>query len=277
MNEQKKNDQLLEAWAWQMGDSIFFDLEKEDTLLDALGYLKPEKMPRIVSFVGGGGKSTSMEQLARELAERGFRVLVTTTTHIAWPKDMPVWKADHASDILNAQWEGNLLTAGKVTDSERTKEGVPLVKLTMPEGLEDPEILGKLLEQADFILIEADGAKRCPIKVPASYEPVILPQTGLVIACAGLSAVGKPLKDVCFRFDTCGSWLMRGGEDRTEPEDMALILMDGRGSRKDLEGRYYKIILNQADEEQDLDHARQLICALPGPLQPGVVVTHYKK
>ena len=70
---------------------------------------------------------------------------------------------------------------------------------------------------------------------------------------------------------------MRQSEDRIEPEDISLILMDQRGSRKNLDGRYYKIILNQADTEEDLEHARKIICALPGTLQPGVVVTHYKK
>src|SRR5512139_2166707 len=37
----------------------------------------------VVSFVGGGGKTTSMFRLAGELSAAGFRVVTTTTTHIS--------------------------------------------------------------------------------------------------------------------------------------------------------------------------------------------------
>lgn len=276
MNTYKKTSELQNVWAWRMGDSIFFDLEEEASLIDALGYTKPEKMPRIISFVGGGGKTTSMYQLAQELAEREFNVLVTTTTHIACPQTGNVCIADTAEKILDVEWEGHILTAGKLAIEDAASASGIIRKLTMPEGLENPAVLEKLLEITDFILIEADGAKRCPIKIPADHEPVIIPQTGLVIACAGLSSVGKPLGECCFRFETCGSWLMREKENLIEPEDIALILMDGRGSRKNLDGRYYKIILNQADTDLDLERAKQIICALPGKLQLDTVVTRYK-
>lgn len=37
----------------------------------------------VVCFVGGGGKTTSMFRLAGELARMGWRVVMTTTTHIS--------------------------------------------------------------------------------------------------------------------------------------------------------------------------------------------------
>ncbi|MBN1317047.1 MAG: hypothetical protein JXA42_16315, partial [Anaerolineales bacterium] len=36
----------------------------------------------IVAFVGGGGKTSAMFQLAGELVAAGWRVITTTTTHI---------------------------------------------------------------------------------------------------------------------------------------------------------------------------------------------------
>lgn len=274
MNKLYSKPELDKAWTWRMGESIFFDLEEEDSLIGALGYMKPEKMPRIISFVGSGGKTTSMSRLAAELAERGFKVLVTTTTHIACPSEGQVCKAKEAKEILNVAWESNILTAGRPISSETNLD---IGKLSMMNGLDDSATLKKIMETADFILIEADGAKCLPLKVPAEYEPVFLPQTGLVIACVGLSSVGKTFGETCFRFADKGGWLMRQPEDKIEPEDISLILMDQRGSRKNLDGRYYKIILNQADTEVDLEYAKQIICALPGTLQSGVVVTHYKK
>ena len=49
------------------------------------------------------------------------------------------------------------------------------------------------------VLIEADGARRLPLKVPAGHEPVIHPRTTHVLSVYGLDAVGAALKDVCFR------------------------------------------------------------------------------
>lgn len=83
-----------------------------------------------------------------------------------------------------------------------------------------------------MILIEADGSKRLPLKVPSETEPVLVPQTGLIIACAGLTAAGNQFGDTCFRFSSHGSWLHRNVDDAIGAEDMALILMDERGSRK---------------------------------------------
>lgn len=261
--------ECVRAWSWEKEDEIFFNLREKISLTEALGYPDIKQMPRIISLVGGGGTTTTMKCLSEELAEKGFRVLMTTTTHIGTPKEGQVCKAEHAKELLNVVWEENILTAGR---SEETGD-----KLKMMEGLSDPEVLEKLLQQTDFILIEADGAKMLPLKIPADHEPVFLPQTGLVIACVGLSSVGKRFGETCFRFEQKGSWLMRQADDAVTPEDIALILMDQRGSRKNLDGRYYKIILNQADGEAERGYARKIIGALPMTLQQNVVVTHYKK
>ena len=48
------------------------------TLTEALGIVADD----VVALVGGGGKTTAMFRLAREIAERGEQALTTTTTHI---------------------------------------------------------------------------------------------------------------------------------------------------------------------------------------------------
>ena len=40
----------------------------------------------LISIVGAGGKTTTMYTLASELAQRGKRVITTTTTNIYFPK-----------------------------------------------------------------------------------------------------------------------------------------------------------------------------------------------
>ena len=46
------------------------------------------------------------------------------------------------------------------------------------------------------MLIEADGAKCLPLKVPAEHEPVILPETTHVLSLYGMDAVGGVMEKV---------------------------------------------------------------------------------
>nr|NIR01866.1 hypothetical protein [Gemmatimonadales bacterium] len=57
----------------------------------------------VVSLVGGGGKTSAMFRLGDELAQKGWRVVCTTSTHISADQ---VARAAHASilrDDLNRQ------------------------------------------------------------------------------------------------------------------------------------------------------------------------------
>ena len=68
----------------------YWDPEKHsfaraESLLEALGFADWHSLPRVVSLVGAGGKTSTMYDLAGELADRGARVLVTTSTHIFKP------------------------------------------------------------------------------------------------------------------------------------------------------------------------------------------------
>ena len=42
----------------------------------------------VISFVGAGGKTSCMLELARNLAAQGKKVLVTTTTHMEHPLNL---------------------------------------------------------------------------------------------------------------------------------------------------------------------------------------------
>jgi len=58
-----------------------------------------------------------------------------------------------------------------------------------------PQLVKRLadLGKIDYIIIEADGAARKPIKAPNATEPVIPPNTTLVIAIVGIDALNKEL------------------------------------------------------------------------------------
>ena len=90
----------------------------------------------------------------------------------------------------------------------------------------------ELRRAADVVLVEADGAKRLPLKAPAEYEPVIPPCADAVAAVAGMDAVGQAVGAVCHRPERVCALLGAGAEHVLTPEDVALLLANPQGGRK---------------------------------------------
>lgn len=220
---------------------------EKDSLWESLGLSQhPHK---IISIVGGGGKTTLMNDLAEELSGMGKRVIMTTSTHIAYPREYQTVLIDHVSDLNSVKWNnGILVVAGSVV-----QEDVKKLK-----GLEPSEI-HKLIDFCDVLLIEADGAKRLPFKIPADHEPVIIPETDAVIGCVGLDCVGQTWKEACFRWELAVEWLGISGEDSITSKQVAEILHSDWGTRKTVKSRPYRLVLNKADNQERLAVAREII------------------
>ena len=69
-----------------------YEVEQKNFLYEALEINIEEK--NIISFVGGGGKTTSIYTLAKELSKLGKKVVVTTTTHMHMPEDFIDFKGN---------------------------------------------------------------------------------------------------------------------------------------------------------------------------------------
>lgn len=147
----------------------------------------------VISLVGAGGKTTLMFRLAHELAERGESVLTTTTTKILLPQ--PEQSScvvvsepgdDLMTDIKKRLEQNRHISAASRYDSGQNKLiGFP------------PVTIEQLWNSGCFkwVIVEADGAARRPLKAPAAHEPVIPDCAKWVIAVVGLSAVGQPLSE----------------------------------------------------------------------------------
>lgn len=183
----------------------------------------------IISLVGAGGKSTVMYEMAGHLAAAGKRVLVSTTTHIFKP-DIRYYAAD-AKAVHELWHQGSYAVIG----TEDTDD-----KLTGSE---------KLLQQldADIVILEADGAKRFPCKVPAAHEPVLLAESDIVIGVFGMDALGKKLRDCCFRLQEAQQLLQVDTGHILNERDAADILLSEQGTRKKVGSRKYYIVLNKCD------------------------------
>ncbi len=192
-------------------------------------------MAPVVSVVGAGGKTSLLRRLAEEYAKSGQKAIVTTTTHVL-KEEHPYFLTDPSPDQIREcleayrqAWAGGSSSGGRL-------KGLPEEHLKQMIGWGIP------------VLIEADGAKRMPLKVPADHEPVILPQTTHVLSVYGLDAVGRPLEEVCFRQKEAEALLEKKGTEQVTPGDIAFLAASEQGGRKGCPSKaLYTVILNKAD------------------------------
>ena len=207
--------------------------------MDMLDYFA-ERNSRIISFVGAGGKTTAMYTLAAAFAARGLKTLVTTTTHIEMP-DKTLW-AKNEEEVRRLWQSGSYAVVG----TEPGAEGAEIKKIT---GLSEPE-RSLYFDMAEVVLIEADGAKRMPCKVPAAHEPVILKECDTVIGVMGIRSVGRPLREVCFRLEEAQKSFGCHPDERLTPELAAEFLASDLGTKKNVGTRNYCVMLNPCDRDE---------------------------
>lgn len=186
-----------------------------------------------ICLVGGGGKTTVMYELAAAWAACGRRVLVLTSTHILCPAD-----GSFAADVPAVQ---NLWQQGRyaVIGTPELSTG----KLTAP-----PQDLYEALQlQAGVILCEADGSRHHPCKAPAAHEPVLLPDSDIVLAVVGMDALGNSLQQACQRPQPAAAFLGCSLDSVIDEQMLAALLLSDQGSRKNVGTRTYYIVLNKCD------------------------------
>jgi len=175
----------------------------------------------LISLVGGGGKTTALFSLGRQLS--GSRVLTTTTK-------MGRDRTDGLSLLVNP-------TDDELTSSlaESPEDPISLVW----SAVDDHRALGVTPEQCDawfglvdHVVVEADGSRRHPFKAPARYEPVVPSATTLLVACIGISAVGQPIATGCHRPDQVAALAGCGPQEVLTPERAVRVLTSGDGSQK---------------------------------------------
>ena len=206
-----------------------------------------------IAFVGAGGKTTALFQLARELALSGATkgsavegqpVIVTATTHLHVNQIELAnshWIAQKPEDLtqLEDALRGVVLVTGSL-DGDRTK------------GVEK-NILFWLREVALNhnlpLLIEADGSRQKPLKAPAEHEPAIPEFVETVVVVAGLSGLGKPLNEEhVHRSEIFARLSGLGIGDTITPEAIVCVLTHPAGGLKNIPSQARRVVLlNQAD------------------------------
>lgn len=194
----------------------------------------------VISFVGGGGKSTGMNVLAQEFKNLDKKVLITTTTMIFYPEHKDNDK--FILGLLPKEYEpkeGTITLFGKTMVNEKIKG---------PNPMELEEIYNR--DIFDIILIEADGAKRKPITAPASHEPLVPDFTRVTIGVIGLDSVGQSLdEDKTHRPEILRKIFNVELPHIIGKDDIIKLIRDENGLFKDSKGKRI-VFLNKADNEE---------------------------
>lgn len=152
-------------------------------LFRALRRLLPPANPStIIAFVGAGGKTSTMFELAEQARAASLSVIVSTTTAMRDPRSEAGRPFDHFALVpgLPPRCLPGTITVLAASLREDGKIHGPA-----------PEEVEALRGRAELVLIEADGSRGLPIKAPASHEPCVPPGADLVLGCVGLDCLNQ--------------------------------------------------------------------------------------
>jgi molybdenum cofactor cytidylyltransferase len=255
-----------------------FDDRSETSSSSGIGSESPTNA---IAFIGSGGKTTAIFQLARELSGgneskfprgaevRGESVIVSATTHMG---DWQVSLADQhiivnsEADLAGIEFQGVTLVTGPGQKDGRL------------QGVTN-QVISWLYERAEKrqipLLIEADGSRQRPLKAPGENEPAVPDFVDTVIVMAGLMGLGKPLLEEFIHRPEIYSAL--SGLAIGEPvlsEAILRVLTHPLGGLKNLPVEARKVmILNQADTPELQSAAQAMLESLLGSVDAVVIAS----
>nr|WP_303182983.1 selenium cofactor biosynthesis protein YqeC [Lachnoclostridium phocaeense] len=214
------------------------------SLLEALDL--GERRDVRVCAAGAGGKTTLLKRLASEYKERGIPAVVTTTTRM-YAEDDPRFLLEPSPVKMREILERE----GVVFLGKKDRNG----KMKAPEK----EWMQDILDLPFPVLIEADGSRRLPVKVPGEAEPVFPEETTHVVYVYGMSALGRSLEEICFRPERAAALLGRRKESLVEEADIARLAGHPLGGRKSVRDAWpFTVALTQADRPGRLEAAERI-------------------
>lgn len=162
--------------------NLCYKTEKEQLLHEAL---QIPDTAHCICAVGAGGKTGLLRALAAEYRRKNKKTLLITTTKMYQTGNGQILDGT-AKEIIRCMETEGFAEAG--TTLAEGKMG------SLPDTVRT-----KVMKAADVVLVEADGSRRLPLKVPGRGEPALLMECDYLIVVEGMSGVGKPLREVCHR------------------------------------------------------------------------------
>jgi len=221
------------------------------TLVEAFGIGAGD----VVALIGGGGKTTAMFRLARELVERGERALTTSTTHIF---------AEQIA-LAPAHVRAAEATRERVTATLDAHRHVLVIGATNPAtgraaGI-SPDLFRDLRAWCPraCLINEADGSRGRPFKAPAPHEPAITPETTVVVPVVGADVFGQTLgPEHVHRPELVSALSGAPPGARITPELVARVIAHPAGGRRNVPaGARVVVLINKVEILGDREPARE--------------------
>ena len=250
---------------------------------------------KTTAIIGSGGKSTLLRRLAEELATGGAANAEFVAAEIATDKpqvgtspneDRPTEKA--AGDkpsvdggepstrrpaakenaIAEAPRRAHVIVATSTTMDEvrlalSTHPIVCVGRIHGPTGkLDAPRMAFSELEAAaDYLLVEADGAKMLPLKAHAEHEPMIPECAKRTVCVVGIDGVGSPISQACHRAERFAQLADASTADAVTPEMVARVL--------EAEGLHDMVLINKVESDNDRRAAERIAALCTTPVVAG--------
>ncbi len=212
----------------------------------------------LVALVGGGGKTTLLFALGRNLPAR---TLLTTTTRMGCDRTggFPCLIGPTDDELATALDDDDAVLVWRTTDERKALGFAPTeVDRWFANGA------------ADHIVVEADGARRRPFTAPAPWEPPIPSTSTHVVACIGADALGYVIADRVHRPLRVAAAAGCAPYERLTPARAAQALTSPVGMMKNVpESARFTVAVAGADPD---DPQVQDLVAELGQRQTGSVV-----
>ena len=119
-----------------------------------------EKYP-VIAVVGGGGKTSLIYRLNEELQALGKKVIISTTTHMAFDPMLPRIGSDELDKLPQMLENHGFVAVADIEEASGKMCSIEAGKLQ------------KLASLCDVMLIEADGAKHKPLNQTTTESTTI--------------------------------------------------------------------------------------------------------
>jgi len=194
-----------------------------------------------------------MRRVAVLLAETGVKARITTTTRVGIDEfaGIPVRTASERPGIMRALAEDEpvlLVAAGLIAGQNKYA------------GIEPGRIDGLRLPADTVLLVEGDGSRRLPMKVPKEWEPVIPGSSRVVLAFMGASAFDEPM-DERHIYNHRGALALLGkAGSLLGAKEIAALAAHRDGCRKGVPpDAAFRLVISQGDLEDKRETAREAL------------------
>lgn len=181
-------------------------------------------------------------------AAQRARVIVATSTKMLVPDWCPVLLDAAMDEVRFALSTHPIVCVGRIHG--------PTGKLDAPNMA-----FSELEGAADYLLVEADGAKMLPLKAHAEHEPVIPECAKRTVCVVGIDGVRWPISQVCHRAERFARLAGASTADAVTPEMVARVL--------EAEGLHDMVLINKVESDNDRRAAERIAALCTTPVVAG--------